>query len=281
MTKIPVLETIRAAYRFTFTHLGAIIGLIWLPMILATVIGFFVLQRFFAALADAFASNNLALAGPAILGLISFLLVALLLFAMMSVPVIQLALGSRKSGALAHFAFGVPEWRLFRSALGMVGFLFGLLLILSTLMGAVLGQRTNADLTALLGFYAVFYAAVIFFGLRFGFLLPAVAVEEAGPVLPRSWILSNGNFWRLLAVLLAVVLPVQILRVAVEVAVMGPGILQQQLLTSTAMAAVQLHAENQNMPVTLGILFLIAPLALGLTLGASAHAFQALKRPQA
>ena len=77
MTKIPVLETIRAAYRFTFTHLGAIIGLIWLPMILATVIGFFVLQRFFSALADALASNNFALAGPAVLGVISFLLVRL------------------------------------------------------------------------------------------------------------------------------------------------------------------------------------------------------------
>lgn len=282
MTKIPVLETIRAAYRFTFTHLGAIIGLIWLPMILATVIGFFVLQRFFAALADAFASNNFALAGPAILGLISFLLVALLLFAMMAVPVIQLALGSRKSGALAHFAFGIPEWRLFRSALGMAIFLLALLLIVSTAMGAALGQHAaNANLTSLLGFYAVFYAAAIFFGLRFGFLLPVVAVEETGPVLPRSWILSNGNFWRMMAVFLAVAVPVQLLRVAVEVALEGPAILQQQILTSTAMVAVQLHAENQNMPITLGILFLIAPLALGLMLGASAHAFQALKRPAA
>ena len=106
MTKIPVLDTIRAAYRFTFTHLGAIIGLIWLPMILATVMGFFVMQRFFVALADAFASNNFALMGPALLGLISFVLVALLLLAMMSVPVMQLALGSRKQAALAHFAFG-------------------------------------------------------------------------------------------------------------------------------------------------------------------------------
>ncbi len=132
MTKIPVLETIRAAYRFTFTHLGAIIGLIWLPMILATVIGFFVLQRFFAALADAFASNNFALAGPAILGLISFVLVGLLLLAMMAVPVMQLALGSRKTGALAHFAFGMPEWRLFRSSLGVAAFLLALLLIVST-----------------------------------------------------------------------------------------------------------------------------------------------------
>src|ERR1700753_2392848 len=121
MTKIPVLDTIRAAYRFTFTHLGAIIGLIWLPMILATVIGFFVLQRFFSSLADAFASNNFALAGPAILGLISFILVGLLLFAMMAVPVMQLALGSRKSGALAHFAFGTAEWRGCLAVLALCG----------------------------------------------------------------------------------------------------------------------------------------------------------------
>ncbi|HWF64719.1 MAG TPA: hypothetical protein VN685_08920, partial [Rhizomicrobium sp.] len=277
-TKIPVLATIRAAYRFTFTHLGAIIGLIWLPMILATVIGFFVLQRFFSALADAFASNNFALAGPAILGLISFLLVGMLLFAMMAVPVVQLALGSRKSGALAHFAFGMAEWRLFRASLGVVGFVFALLLIVSTVLGAALGPRNvGANLVSL----AIFYAAAIFFGLRFGFLLPGVAVEETGPVLPRSWILSNGNFWRMLGVFLAVVLPVRFLMVAVEVALEGPGILKPQVMTSTAMVAVQLHAENQNMPVTAGILFLIAPLLLGLTLGASAHAFQALKNPSA
>jgi hypothetical protein len=276
MTKIPVLATIRAAYRFTFTHLGAIIGLIWLPMILATVIGFFVLQRFFSALADAFASNNFALAGPAILGLISFLLVGLLLFAMMAVPVVQLALGSRKSGALAHFAFGMAEWRLFRASLGVVGFVFALLLIVSTVLGAALGPRNMvANLVSL----AIFYAAAIFFGLRFGFLLPGVAVEETGPVLPRSWILSNGNFWRMLGVFLAVVLPVRFLMVAVEVALEGPGILKPQVMTSTAMVAVQLHVENQNMPVTAGILFLIAPLLLGLALGASAHAFQALKNP--
>ncbi|HXR95705.1 MAG TPA: hypothetical protein VN718_07500 [Rhizomicrobium sp.] len=278
MTKIPVLDTIRAAYRFTFTHLGAIIGLIWLPMILATVIGFFVLQRFFSALADAFASNNFALAGPAILGVISFLLVGLLLFAMMAVPVVQLAMGSRKAGALAHFAFGMAEWRLFRSSLGVVGFLFALLLIVSTVLGAALGPRNlGANLVSL----AIFYAAAIFFGLRFGFLLPGVAVDETGPILPRSWILSNGNFWRILAVFLAVVLPVRFLMVAVEVALEGPGILKPQIMTSTAMVAVQLHAENQNMPVTAGILFLIAPLLLGLTMGASAYAFQALKKPSA
>jgi hypothetical protein len=278
MTKIPVLETIRAAYRFTFTHLGAIIGLIWLPMILATVMGFFVLQRFFSSLADAFASNNFALAGPAILGLLSFLLVGLLLFAMMAVPVVQLALGTRKTGALAHFAFGQAEWRLFRGTLGVVGFLFALLLIVSTVMAAALGA---SGMSANLASLAIFYAAVAFFGLRFGFLLPPVAVGETGPVLPGSWLLSSGNFWRILAVFLAVVLPVRFLMVAVEVAVEGPRILMPQLMTSTAMLAVQLHSENQNMPVTAGILFLIAPLMLGLVVGAGAHAYQALKNPSA
>lgn len=275
MAKIPVLETIRAAYRFTFTHLGAIIGLIWLPMIMATVMGFFVMQRFFSALADAFASNNFALAGPAILGLISFLLVGLFLLAMMAVPVMQLALGSRKSGALAHFAFGQAEWRLFRAALGVVGFLLALLIIVSTALGAALGARSiSANLISL----GLFYAAMIFFGLRFAFLLPAVAVEETGPVLARSWILSNGNFWRVLAIFLAVALPVRFLMVAVEVALEGPGILMPQFITSSAMVAVQMHAVNQTMPITAGILFFVAPLFLGLTLGASAHAFQILKR---
>jgi hypothetical protein len=188
--------------------------------------------------------------------------------------VMQLALGTRKSGALAHFAFGMAEWRLFRAALGMVAFLFALLVILSMLSAGVLGPSSiSANLVALL----VFYAAAIFFGLRFGFLLVPVAVEEMGPVLPRSWLLSNGNFWRTVAIFLAVALPVRLLMVAVEVAIEGPSVITPRLITSPAMVAVQMHAETQTMPVTAGILFLIAPLLLGLILGASAHAFAALK----
>jgi hypothetical protein len=273
MTHIPVLDTIRAAYRFTFTHLGAIIGLIWLPMILATVMGFFVMQRFFTALADAFASNNFALMGPALLGLISFVLIGLLLSAMMSVPVMQLALGSRKQGALAHFAFGPQEWRLFRASLGVAGFLFALLVIVSMGTTALLGMGTlNANLASL----GLFYICLIFFSLRFGFFLPAVAVVESGPVLPRSWLMSAGNFWRIFAIFLAVVVPARLVMLIVELALLGPRILKPDLLNSTAMMAAQIHGASQNMPVTAGILFLMAPVLLGLILGASAHAYRAL-----
>ncbi len=278
MTKIPVLDTIRAAYRFTFQHLGAIIGLIWLPMILATVIGFLVLQRFFAALADAFASNNFALLGPALLGLISFMFVGLLLLAMMTVPVMQLAMGSRKSGALAHFAFGPLEWRLFRAGLGMAVFFFALLIMVSMVSSMALGVgTTNANRLSVV----IFYLCLIFFLLRFGFLLPAVAVAETGPVLPRSWVLSGGNFWRILGIFLGVVVPVRLAMVVVELVLQGPAAVAPNLFGSTAMMAAQIHAASQNMPVMAGILFLVAPVLLGLILGASAEIFRLLTKSAA
>ncbi|MES2256328.1 MAG: hypothetical protein V4559_14970 [Pseudomonadota bacterium] len=274
MTKIPVLDAIRFAYRFTFTHLGAIIGLIWLPMIMATVIGFFVFQRFFAALANALASNNFASMGPALLGLISFVFIGLLLLSMMAVPVTQLAMGSRKTGALAHFAFGPQEWRLFRAGLGVAGFLFALLLIVSMATAASLGAGNPvANILAL----AIFYVCMVFFILRVGFLLPSVAVSESGPVLPRSWILSGGNFWRILGVFLAVVLPVRLAMIVVEAAIAGPRMLEPKLFNSTAMVAAQVHFASQNMPATAGLMFLFAPVLLGLILSAGVFVFQALK----
>lgn len=274
MPKIPVLDTIRAAYQFTFTHLGAIIGLIWLPMIMATVIGFFVFQRFFAALANALASNNFALMGPALLGLISFVFIGLLLLSMMAVPVTQLAMGSRKTGALAHFSFGPQEWRLFRAGLGVAGFLFVLLLLVSMGTAALLGPGNPAANYAA---QAAFLLCMVFFVLRFGFLLPSVAVAETGPVLPRSWILSAGNFWRILGVFLAVVLPVRLAMVVVEAVLAGPRILEPKLFNSTAMVAAQVHFASESMPVTAGLAFLFAPVLLGLSLSAGVYVFQTLK----
>ena len=81
------------------------------------------MQRYFAALADALASNNYAPAGPGDAGPDLFFLVgACCCSAMMAVPVVQLALGKRKDGALVHFAFGAAEWRLFRACWALMGF---------------------------------------------------------------------------------------------------------------------------------------------------------------
>ena len=286
MKKIPVLATIREAYNFTFTHLGAIIGLIWLPMIMITVIGFFVLQHFFDAYAGALASGSASAMGPEALGVLCFFVAALLLSTIMAVPVTQLALGTRKQGALIYFSFGALEWRLFRGVMGLVGFLLLPLLVVSVLAGLLetanggpLGPVNGA--MAISAMYVGLLFAMIYFGLRFGAMMPALAVSENGPLLPRAWKLSAGNFWRIFAVVLAIFIPVQISAALVQLAVQGPQALMPDLHPTSAMAAAQLHAFAMNMPMASGINFLFAPLWLGLLLGAGSSIYRSLNGTRA
>src|SRR5579872_4025300 len=121
MRHVPVIATIRDAYIFTATHLGGIIGLIWVPMVLATVMGFFSFQRYYTDFSDALASNNAAALAPSLLMMLCYLVAAMLLQAVMYVAVVQLALGARSAPAIAHFAFGNLEWRMFRAFVAFIG----------------------------------------------------------------------------------------------------------------------------------------------------------------
>ena len=60
----------------------------------------------------ALASGDYTTMGPEALGMLCFVVAGLICTTMMAVPVIQLALGLRKQGALIYFAFGPAEWRL-------------------------------------------------------------------------------------------------------------------------------------------------------------------------
>jgi hypothetical protein len=282
MKKIPIVDTIKAAYGFVFTHLGAIIGLIWVPMVLVTVLGFFVEQRYYAAAADALASDNYARLGPSVISLFCYFVAAILLYAVMYVPVMQLALGQRKDGAIFHFALGPAEWRMFRALAGLAGFLFLPVLITAFLFNTVaslMGGPAKSILAAggLEVLLVLSYLALVYIALRFIFLLPAVSVNEEGPVLPRAWILSGGNFWRILAVMLGTLGPVALAAAVAQIALEGPGALMPNFANSAAMAAAQLHVISLNMPVAKGVEFLVAPLVLGLTAGGSAAAMRALK----
>jgi hypothetical protein len=282
MKKIPVVQTIKAGYGFVFTHLGTIIGLIWVPMVLLTVLGFFVEQRYYIAAADALASNNYARLGPSVISLFCYFVAAILLYAVMVVPVMQLALGQRKDGAIAHFALGPAEWRMFRALAGLAAFLFLPVLVTAFLfnsVAAVMSGQAKPMLVAggLEVLLLLFYLALVYIALRFVFLLPAVAVNEEGPVLPRAWILSGGNFWRILAIMLATLGPVVLAVAVAQVALQGPNAVMPHFANSSAMAAAQLHYIADHMPVSKGVDFLVAPLMLGLAAGVSAAAMRALQ----
>src|SRR5690349_20442629 len=220
MRRIEVVATIRDAYVFALTHLGGVIGLIWVPMVLATIMGFFSLQRYYNDFIDAMASGNVAALGPSMLMMLGYLVAALLLYAVMFVAVVQLALGARAAPQVAHFAFGNLEWRMFRAFIAFIGVILVLVIpafvvaqAVFALASARLPQAAGPALMLL-----IFYGVILLAMPRFFVLLPTVAVAENAPVLRRAWMLSAGNYWRLLAVLLAIFGPILLLFTGLELA---------------------------------------------------------------
>ena len=177
MRRLPVLAVIREAHAFTFTNLGAIIGLIWLPMVIATVGDFFITQHFSQQTQQVMAGNPEA-AAPAVLIQVGFFLVRLLLYAMMYVPVAQLALGQRQGGAMVHFTFGMLEWRMFRVLLGVM-LLFMLAVLALSLMAAPGAAAVMKPLGLLAEVAALlFLFGMIYIGVRMVFLVPAIVVAD-------------------------------------------------------------------------------------------------------
>lgn len=273
MRRLPALAVIRETYAFTFGHLGAIIGFIWLPMVIATVGDFFVTQHYGRQMQQAVAAGNPSAAGPAALIQLGFFLVRLALYAVMYVPVAQLALGQRQGGAMAHFALGAKEWRMFRALLGLM-----LLLLLGMMLLTVLAARPAGVVTTttLLSEVAglLFLFAMIYVGVRMAFLVPAIVVAEDGPALSRSWILSAGNFWRLLGVVAATLGPLLLLLGMALLALVAGSLDTKAPATMDSISA----AMSANLPATTVAQFLVAPLMIGLMVGASVFSWRALNQ---
>jgi len=280
MRRIDTVATIRDAYVFAVTHLGGVIGLIWVPMVLATIMGFFSFQRYYNDFIDAMASNNVAALGPSMLMMLGYVVAALLLYAVMFVAVVQLALGARAAPKVAHFAFGNLEWRMFRAFIAFIGVILALVIPafvvangVVALAGARLPQAAGPAMMLL-----VFYGVMLLAMPRFFVLLPTIAVAENAPVLRRAWMLSAGNFWRLLAVLLAVFGPILLLFSGLELALSGhaaPTPVSGNSEQVQLLAAI--YRARDILPLISGLGFLISPLLVGLCAGASVSVWRALK----
>jgi hypothetical protein len=273
MRRVPVIATIRDAYVFTATHLGGIIGLIWVPMVLATVMGFFSFQRYYTDFSDALVSNNAAALAPSLLMMLFYLVAALLLQAIMYVAVVQMALGARAAPAIAHFAFGNLEWRMFRAFLGFIGICLMLAVPVFVLGGAAMKAAGMQVGPAQMGL--VVYGVIALAMPRFFALLPATVVAENAPVLRRAWSLSAGNFWRLLVVLLAVFGPIFILFNILDMVLMGRGAALSGDEPEQMRQAIS--RAREVLPLISGLGFLISPLIVGLFAGASVSAWRSLR----
>ena len=279
--KIPVADAIAYAYKFTLTHLGTIIGLCWVPLVLIAVLQFLPYALGGNPMAPA---ENATIQGRQGLENLGSSLLILLFYSIMYVPVTRQALGLRQGPAVIHFAFGAPEFRVFGAlcvfllvlltmgiGIGVLGLIFGGLALASgknALVGLIFAL---IFLTAVLGFI---YATV-----RLGFLLVPVAVAEERISLTRSWVLARQNFWRILGVLVAVLLPIYLLHLIGLLTIVGPGLLAA--LPSDPNQAEQVLAARfamvgQHMPAYLGLTLILAPFSIGLAIGASAFGYRAL-----
>jgi hypothetical protein len=278
MRLVPVVATIRDAYAFTATHLGGIIGLIWVPMVIATIAQFFTFHRYYNDFIDFMASGNAAQMGPSVLLMLGYIVAALLLYAVMFVAVTQLALGTRSNGAIVHFAFGPPEWRMFRAFFAFTGLMVLAAVIIMMAANAVLmlggSKLSQAAAGGVMGLGLLGLALVL--TPRFLLLLPAVSVSEAAPVLRRAWFLSAGNFLRLMAIFLALFAPLFVMLVVVDFALADKVQSVAAAGEQVQLIATVMHAR-QTLPLACGLSFLFSPLIVGLFAGASVSAWRALK----
>ncbi|MGD0192301.1 MAG: hypothetical protein ABSD74_16315 [Rhizomicrobium sp.] len=273
MNKISVQDTIRFAYAFAFANIGSIIGLIWLPTVLIAVLQFLPYALGIAAMnADQQPSQ-----GAALTYLVSFFGMWLL-YAMNAAAVIGLALGTRQGGTSAHFSLGRAEFRLFGAFL-LYGLLFSAFYIAFSMgIGLLSESGSAAAIAAQMALTLAWFCALVYAGLRLGFLLVPVVVVEETIDLVRAWQLTAGNFWRLLGISLAILLPLVLIQLVAVAAILGKDMAQlvsaNQPTIEAAMTAT-MAVFDRHMPELIGVSLLLAPFSIGLTMGAAASAYRA------
>jgi hypothetical protein len=279
MRRIPVVATIRDAYVLAATHLGGVIGLIWVSMVMITVARYFTFYRFYNDFIDFLASNNPAQMGPTVLMMLGYLVAALLLYAVMFVAVVQLALGARTAPAFIHFAFGPLEWRMFRAFFAFAGLMLligmAIMIAVNAVFAFVPAAKANQAAVS-----SILVLAMLGIGLalaaRFLLLLPAIAVSETMPALRRAWALSAGNVLPLLGVLLGIFLPVVLVFVLIDLGLGEKGAAAIGATPQLQMIAAVMQAR-QTLPLTCGLSFFFSPLLIALFAGASVSAWRRLK----
>lgn len=297
--KIPVLQTIKESYRFTFGGLGTVIGLIWLPIIIMTVGGYFAMVPYISGMAAVFESGDMSQAGPWLVSIYGFELLGIVLVAVVAVAITREILNPLKRPVFLRFGLGLTELRVVGGYFGlvvlmMVFFVFMLLLgvvagfAIKALLPAI-GQAaagmpaTKAVLGGVMGLLGLIAGlALIYIFVRLSFLMAPAAVIDGGFGIEQSWKLTKGNFWRIVAIGLATVVPIILVAAIAQVAIVGTGMFNPHFEAVKYPAAhMRYSAENMrqlaaHLPMLMGLSFLLAPFSYGLSFAPAAFAYRAL-----
>jgi hypothetical protein len=285
MNKIPVGKTVAFAYNFLFTRIGTVVGVAGLPAVLASAVDYLVRSYTSTEETEASAGTNLLIW---LIGTVTTIFIS----SVATVGITRAALGLPLGAGAYYFPVGPLDLRMF---LAKLRFWIGVvvLLILASLVasvsfmlagvpidGAGTVEPSAATLVAGLATWAAFGYAIVTI-LRMGFLLSATVVSEDKGGLQRSHDLARGNFWRMVAVVLALAAPILVLVSTASLVILstalGPDYVQ--VLEQDGMLELMRRGEEavaQNLLLWEAFNTAIFILASGLIYAASAHAYRAL-----
>ncbi len=251
MKHVPVGRSIAHAYGFLFGGIVTVVSLSWVAAV------------FFAALRRAMFAMDpvvmpLAAHPQAALVHAAAFVGALLLICAVAVPLTRTALGERPEWTLAHFVIGGRELRLFLALIRLYLILIAVIaLCVLGVAGAAMGAKaalaqwpavakSGVPVEAVARGVSIAIAVIValYISLRLSFFVYPVAAAEPHASLRRAWSLGGGNVLRILAVVLAIVVPVYALVIAAEYALMGQTLIDtaHRFLTTLPRDMLPLHA---------------------------------------
>ncbi len=295
MNKIPVGQTIAQSYQFTFRKYFALLSVIWLPLLLMAAYFYLLIFPLFQRMATSAGMGRAPGALGAVFAMEAFVYV---LIAVISVGITKEALGVRKGPWFIYLSVGLAELRVLGGyvVLAVVSFVcslvlgFGIGIVLGIVIAARSGAGAGADPAASARLAAVLmpvlmtaiFVPLIYFWIRLSSFLTVVAVAEHRFGLWRSWTLTRGNVWRLLAILLVVLIPLIALEFLVGGFAFG-DIFEKMTLTgpttpqeAQAFSAAMVQAMAQRMPLLMLAFLPFSPFLYGLMTAPPAFAYRAL-----
>jgi hypothetical protein len=306
MGKIPLERTIGDTYRFAFSNIFSLFGIAWLPTVLmfaAVGAAFWWLLPDLTAI-DWAANPDAAVNQEAGLRIWTKMLAILppiylliyVLFAMIAIGIQRKALGLHPGPVFVYFSLGGEVWRLLGAAILAIVIIF---LNAACTAGAVLavfwaGQHYNLPsifglieaIAVIAGVCWFYYAAI-----RLIFFVPPVVVAEGGFGLARSWQLGQGNFWRIVAIVLACVFgPMLVLSMVSQIVIMPfmssavfqiqQAALDHRELTPQQTWALLAPAIHNFLPLWIAFEAITLPILLGLQNAVSAFAYKNLTQSE-
>ena len=308
--KIPVGKVIGQTYRLSFGRYGALLGTVWLPVLLLAAVAYLALIPAMQSFGNLVQYQIQHPHGPApgqIPGFGLFALSELLFltaYVWMGVGVAKEAMGLR-TGSRFFYLPGADELRVVGTFIVVFIIFYAVVIAAMLVIGLVAligflilgGSEATFDplsqgglaSVSFISFLVAFELGFFYVLVRMTHLVVPVTIAERHILITRSWALMRGNVLRAVAVLIVTILPVFVLELVLAGAFIIPLIAQLSALppgTQPDPALFEKIAQDAQhyLPICGLIVFAIAPVVAGLIASPAAFAYRALvpaKPPEA